>query len=104
MELRVLDGIRFRGVDVSERQSSEAASEIGGISKVPGFEMLLGIRDLDRCPDVVTQSSWQLLPEWTDNVIGSFSVSVYQNDKFVRRRSCVRIPRRLYKPLGHSYV
>ena len=101
MPFRVRDFIWPGGVDASQVPAAEPTTEIGGICKEPGLEMLLGVCELYRRHDVVTQSSRQFPFKRTDHVIGSFSIGVYKNDKLVRRGGEVAIPSRLYESLRH---
>lgn len=56
MKFGVLNLVRFRSVDLSE-PPAQPVSEIGGIGKIPGFEMPLRAGEPDSGLDLATQTS-----------------------------------------------
>ena len=99
MQLGIPYLVRSGRIDMAQR-STEVPSEVGGIGKIPSFEMPLRerVQDLRTHP---AQTSRKLLGERSQHLGGERTVDIHQQNELVRRCAGVLVPGRLYEPLCH---
>ena len=82
MEFRVLDSVRVRRVDGTQR-APKTASKAYGVGKEPRFQMALGVGIENRRMDFV-QTWWQLRLERSQHILWIGRIDIDEHDELIR--------------------